>query len=88
MCVLSDGLKGLQAWSLLLFEWEIASFSKNYVTSEGTVSHNVLYYQQLSIARVCLVITKYFEELPIVYSDSKDLSPDISLLKLMIKRLV
>ena len=24
---------------------------ENYVTSEGTVSHNVLYYQQLSIAR-------------------------------------
>ena len=23
---------------------------KNYVTSEGAVSHNVLYYQQLSIA--------------------------------------
>ena len=26
-------------------------FLKNYVTSEGAVSHNVLYYQQLSIAR-------------------------------------
>ena len=26
-------------------------FFKNYVTSEGTVSNNVLYYQQLSIAR-------------------------------------
>ena len=24
---------------------------KNYVTTEGAVSHNVLYYQQLSIAR-------------------------------------
>ena len=25
-------------------------FLENYVTSEGAVSHNVLYYQQLSIA--------------------------------------
>ena len=25
-------------------------FLENYVTSEGVVSHNVLYYQQLSIA--------------------------------------
>ena len=24
-------------------------FLKNYVTSEGAVSHNVLYYQQLSV---------------------------------------
>ena len=26
-------------------------FLKNYVTSEGAVSHNVLYYQQLPIVR-------------------------------------
>ena len=26
-------------------------FLKNYITSEGAVSHNVLYYQQLSITR-------------------------------------
>ena len=26
-------------------------FLKNYITSEGVVSHNVLYYQQLSNAR-------------------------------------
>ena len=26
-------------------------FLKNYVTSEGAVSHNILYYQQVSIAR-------------------------------------
>ena len=26
-------------------------FLKNYVTPEGAVSHNVVYYQQLSIAR-------------------------------------
>ena len=25
-------------------------FLKNYVTSEGAISHNVLYYRQLSIA--------------------------------------
>ena len=29
--------------------WKITSFPKNFVTSEGAVSHNVLYYQQLSI---------------------------------------
>ena len=33
--------------SLLIFEWEIISFSKTYVTSEEAVSHNVLYFQQL-----------------------------------------
>ena len=51
-----------RAWSLLLFEWEIASFFvtlglllnsnilarnyfflKNYITSEGAISHNDLY---------------------------------------------
>ena len=29
--------------------WKITSFPKNYVTSEGAVSHNVLYYQPLPI---------------------------------------
>ena len=29
--------------------WKITSFKKNYVTSEGAVSHNVLYYQSLPI---------------------------------------
>ena len=50
ICVLSDGNKRLLARSLLIFQWEITSFSKNYATSEGVVSHNVLYYQQLSNA--------------------------------------
>ena len=38
-------------------------FLKNYVTSEGAVSHNVLYYQQLSIARyqVSFYANNYFE---------------------------
>ena len=31
--------------------WKITSFSKNHVTSEGAVSHNVLYYQPLPITR-------------------------------------
>ena len=55
--------KRLQAWSLLIFEWEITSFSKTTVTSEGAVSHNVLYYQQLSIARyqVSFYANNYFE---------------------------
>ena len=38
------------------------------ITSEGAVSHNVFYYQQLSIARyqVTFYANNYFEELPIV----------------------
>ena len=38
-------------------------FLKNYVTSEGAVSHNVLYYQQLSIARcqVSIYANNYLE---------------------------
>ena len=38
-------------------------FVDNYVTSEGAVAHNVLYYQQLSIARyqVCFYANNYFE---------------------------
>ena len=37
-------------------------FLKNYVTSEGAVSHNVLYYQQLSIAcyQVSLYVYNYY----------------------------
>ena len=38
-------------------------FLKNFVTSEGAVSHNVLYFQQLSIARyqVSFYTNNYFE---------------------------
>ena len=38
-------------------------FLKNYSTSEGAVSHNVLYYQQLSITRyqVFFYANNYFE---------------------------
>ena len=38
-------------------------FLENYVTSEGAVSYNVLYYQQLSIARyqVRLYANNYFK---------------------------
>ena len=44
-------------------------FLKNYVTSEGAVSHNVLYYiyQQLSVAliyQVSFYANIYFEQLP------------------------
>ena len=52
ICVLSDSNKRLQAWSLLIFWVRINIFLKNYITSEGAVSHNVLYYQQLSILLV------------------------------------
>ena len=31
--------KRLQAWSLLIFEWEVTSFSKNDVTSEWAISY-------------------------------------------------
>ena len=38
-------------------------FLENYVTSEGAVSHNVLYYQQLHITRyqVSFYANNYFE---------------------------
>ena len=38
-------------------------FLKNYCTSEGAVSHNVLYYQRLSIAgyQVGFYANNYFE---------------------------
>ena len=38
-------------------------FLKNYITSEGAVSHNVSYYQQLSIAyyQVSFYANNYFE---------------------------
>ena len=39
------------------------SFLKNYATSEGAVSHNVLYYQPLPFTRyqVMFYANKYFE---------------------------
>ena len=67
MCVLIRCMiKGFR-WRLLLFDWEINSFSKTNVTSEGAVSHNVLYYQQLSIARyeVCFDANNYLELQPL-----------------------
>ena len=38
-------------------------FLKNYINSEGAASHNVLYYQQLSIAcyQVSFYAYNYFE---------------------------
>ena len=43
-------------------------FLENYFTSEGAVSHNVLYHQQLPITRyqVRFYANNYFELLPIV----------------------
>ena len=48
-------------------------FLKNYVTSEGAVSHYALYYQQLSIAQyqVSFYANNYFKSLPIVSSAFK-----------------
>ena len=53
ICVLSDRNKFLVRYLFL----------KNYVTSGGAVSHNVLYYQQLTIARykVSFYAKHYFE---------------------------
>ena len=58
----------LKSYSKILVENYV--FLKNYVTSEGAVSHNVLYYQQLSIAcyQVRFYAYNYFELLPIVSS--------------------
>ena len=45
-CILkTSGLMSSNNWMIQYL------FFKNYVTSDGAVSHNVLYYQQLSIAR-------------------------------------
>ena len=33
------------------FDRNVIPFLKDYVTSEGVVSHRVLYYQQLPVAR-------------------------------------
>ena len=43
--------------------WKELLLSRNYVTSEGAVSHNVLYYQPLPITRyqVRFYANNYFE---------------------------
>ena len=48
-------------------------FLKIYITSEGAVSHNVLYYQQLSVARyqVRFYANIYLKQLPNMYSAFK-----------------
>ena len=53
-CVLSDAwFRDLKNWfwGLEIKFVENFFFLKNYITSEGAVSHNVLYYQQLPITR-------------------------------------
>ena len=49
---------------------KMSSFSKNYVNTEGAISPNVLYYQQLSITRyqVSFYAKNQFEQLPVVSS--------------------
>ena len=49
--------------SIIKYLVENYFFLENYVTSEGAVSHNVLYYQQLSIAcyQVSFYANNYFE---------------------------
>ena len=50
-------------------------FLENYVTSEGAISHNVLYHQPLPITRyqVRFYADNYFEQLPIVSTAFKGL---------------
>ena len=51
-CVLSDAwFRDLKIWGLEIEFVGNYFFLENYVTSEGAVSHNVLYYQQLPITR-------------------------------------
>ena len=51
--------------------WKITSFSKTiYVTSEGAVSHNVLYYQPLPITRyqvrfMLIIILSNYQQCPL-----------------------
>ena len=43
--------------------WKTTSFSKTTLSSEGAISHNILYYQQLPINRyqVSFYAKNYFE---------------------------
>ena len=65
-CVLSDAWFWDLIWGLELSSNASVRnyfFLPNYFTSEGAVSHNVLYYQQLSIAhyQVSFYSNNYFE---------------------------
>ena len=64
-CVLSDAWFQDQSKSNT---WKITSFLENYVTSEGAVSHNVLYYQPLPVTlnQVRFYANNFSEYLPIV----------------------
>ena len=66
-CVLSDAWTQDLSWGLEVNSNILVTidfFLKNYGTSEGAVSHNSLYYQQLSIARcqVSFLANNYFEQ--------------------------
>ena len=55
--------------------WKLLLFFENYITSEGAISKNVLYYQPLPITRyqVRLYANNYFEyQLPIVSTAFKE----------------
>ena len=55
VCVLPDAFKRLQAYSLFIFGWTNASFSRKFYF-RGSRSH-MFYYQQLSIA--CYQVNLY-----------------------------
>ena len=61
-CLLSDAWK-IYFWSLKTKLIKSYFFLENYITSERTNSHNVLYDQQLSIPcyQVRFCANKYFE---------------------------
>ena len=50
MCVLPDANKRLQLKYFIIWARNYLFLKKKYVTSEGAVSLNMLYYQQLSNA--------------------------------------
>ena len=67
MCVLSDVWKRLQAWSLLLFKWEITSFSKNILLQKEPFL-TMFHYQQLTIA--CYQVSLYANDYVLIITDS------------------
>ena len=54
--------------------WKITSFSKNYVTLEGAISHYVLYYQPLPITRyqlrfMLMIVLSNYQYCPLPFKE-------------------
>ena len=81
MCVLSDAkLKAAFLKSFIIWV-RIYLFLKNNLTSEGAVYHNVLFYQQLSIAHY--QVSFYNNQLFWVTTNSVHLGPNFMLSKFL-----